>query len=96
MRELRVWWIPQVPMKPFILPVASLVQAKLILYTLAEYDKFQFVNRVKGDYCNIGGLHVMEDGDDGPEWVDWYDDDGNEIDDLTMEQCALLDAGVKA
>ena len=66
---LRVWWIPQVPMKPFTVPVENLVEAKLLLDTLAEYDRFQFENNVKPDYCNVGGVNMCEaDGD----WVDFY------------------------
>ena len=66
--SLRIWWIPQIPMKAFEVPVADLVQAKLLLRTLADYDAFQFENRVRGDYCNTGGLSIFEDG----EWSDWY------------------------
>lgn len=43
---------------------------------LAEYDLFQFENKVKPDYSNMGGLLMFEDG----EWVDWYDDETNEDD----------------
>ncbi len=39
--DLRVWWIPQVPMKAFRQPVANVEQAILLLNTLAEYDNFQ-------------------------------------------------------
>lgn len=66
---LRVWWIPQLPMKAFHRDVADLAQAKLLLETLADYDAFQFENNVKGDYCNVGGLQLFECG----EWSDWYD-----------------------
>jgi hypothetical protein len=76
---LCVWWIPQVPMKPFRVPVADIEQAKFLLSTLADYDAFQFENRVKGDFCNVGGLIVFEDG----EWCEWCDDDtGDDINDL--------------
>lgn len=37
---LRVWWIPQIPGKPFYVPVTSLVEAKLLLDALAAYQKF--------------------------------------------------------
>lgn len=76
--SLRVWWIPQVPMKPFIVPVENLREAKLLLSTLADYDIFQFENNIKPDYSNAGGLEVFENG----EWADWEDEDGNSIDDL--------------
>lgn len=65
---LRVWWIPQVPMKAFRRNVADLTQAKLLLEALADYDAFQFENQVKGDYCNAGGLEVFE----ADEWSEWY------------------------
>lgn len=73
---LRVWWIPQVPGKPFYVPVADRDQAVKILTVLAEYDLFQLKHKIKPDYANAGGLQVLEDG----EWVEWYDNDGNDID----------------
>jgi len=66
---LKVWWIPQVPMTSFEVPVNSVEQAAFLLNVLADYDAFQFEHKVKSDYCNVGGLVVFEDG----EWVDWYD-----------------------
>lgn len=79
--DLRVWWIPQVPMKPFYVPVETIREAKLVLDALAKYDQFQFENNVKPDYCNAGGLEIFEDGD----WEDWCSADGYDIDDMTME-----------
>lgn len=67
--DLKVWWIPQVPMRAFEVPVSSVEEAAKIMTVLAEYDLFQFENRVKPDYCNTGGLLVFEEG----EWVDWED-----------------------
>lgn len=79
-----VWWVPQMPMPSFRVPVASLVEAKLLLDTLTDYDNFQLENNVKGDYCNAGGLHVFNEDDveDGLEgsWVDWVNEDGDTID----------------
>ncbi len=40
--KLRVWWIPQVPMEAFRVPVESVEQACFLMETLAEYDRFQF------------------------------------------------------
>lgn len=71
---LRVWWIPQIPMKAFYVPVSSVEEGVQILDVLAEYDLFQFENRVKPDYANAGGLSMLEDG----EWVDWYTEDGED------------------
>jgi hypothetical protein len=75
MSDLRIWWVPQIPMKPFRVSVANLAQAKLLLKTLADYDRFQFENNVKPDYCNAGGLEVFRDGD----WEEWESDDGRAI-----------------
>lgn len=74
--DLKVWWIPQIPMKSFDVPVSSPKEGKKILEVLAHYDLFQYHNNVKPDYCNAGGLAVFEDG----EWMDWLDEDGFDID----------------
>jgi hypothetical protein len=66
--DLRIWWIPQIPMHPFFVPVENAQEGKLILRVLAAYDLFQLRHNVKPDYCNAGGLEVYEDG----EWCDWY------------------------
>lgn len=73
--DLRVWHIPQVPGKPFHVPVASVQEAIRILNTLAYYDIFQFANRIKPDYTNAQGLEIFEDG----EWQEWHDEHGNDI-----------------
>jgi hypothetical protein len=87
--DLRVWWIPQVPMAAFHVPVASLREAKLILDTLARYDLFQLEHRVKPDFCNAGGLQVYEPGYPGGEWCEWSDEQtGYSIDDLSPADIA--------
>jgi hypothetical protein len=76
--QLQVWWIPQVPGKPFTVDVATPQEAKKLLTVLAAYDIFQFENRIKPDYCNAGGLRQW----DGSDWEEWYDErTGNDIDD---------------
>jgi hypothetical protein len=94
--KLRVWWIPQVPMSPFYVPVNNLDEAKLILDSFALYDLFQYENKVKPDYCNAGGLQYFDD--DEKDWNDWYDEENgcdfdeycelkniNKIDDIRKE-----------
>jgi hypothetical protein len=83
--DLRVWWIPQVPMQAFYVPVADLAQATLILDMLAQYDLFQFKHRVKPDYSNAGGLQMF---DESGEWTDWYDEDSGESFDEYRERLA--------
>lgn len=78
MNELRVWWVPQVPMEAFHVPVESIKEAWKILGVLANYDLFQLENNIKPDYCNAGGLQVLEDG----EWVEWSSEDGYAIDEV--------------
>lgn len=70
---LRVWWIPQVGagIESFKVEVNSVREGVLLLNTLANYDLYQLENRIKPDYCNTGGLQMLEDG----EWVDWEIDD---------------------
>jgi hypothetical protein len=81
--KFRVWWIPQVPMEPFYVNVKSITEARKIIGVLADYDAFQYENKIKPDYSNVGGLEVFDkeditDSADG-SWVEWYDEDGNDI-----------------
>ena len=76
--DMRVWWIPQVPGKPFHVPVKNENEAILVLDTLAKYDLFQFNNKIKGDYANAGGLEVLLD----DSWNEWTDNDGDSIDEV--------------
>lgn len=89
--ELRVWWIPQLPMKAFCYPVGSIKEAKSMLNMLAQYDLFQMEHNVKGDYSNVGGLQVWEDvdGEGTFEWCDWMNDDGNDIDEVDNDGKSL-------
>lgn len=75
-QQLRVWWIPQIPMQPFHVPVRDIEQANFLLSALAKYDLFQLEHNIKPDYSNAGGLEVFEDG----EWCEWYDEEGYDID----------------
>lgn len=83
--DLRIWWIPQVPMKAFNMPVKNLVEARLLLDTLAYYDLFQLENNVKPDYSNAGGLSVYDDISEH-DWIDWLDQEGKTIDGFTLEE----------
>lgn len=77
--DLRVWWIPQIPGKPFHVAVPNPEAARTILDVLANYDLFQLKHNIKGDYCNAGGLEVFEG-----EWCEWYDEEfGDDIDAYT-------------
>ena len=81
--DLQVWWIPQVPMMPFVVDVKDVEQGVMIMNVLAGYDAFEFENKVKPDYCNAGGLRRWCDDGDGngtPGWEDWIDDETGEED----------------
>ena len=48
--DLKVWWIPQVPMAArFEVRVNSFVEAKVLVQTLAAYDAFRYEQNVKPD-----------------------------------------------
>lgn len=82
--SLRVWWIPQVPGKPFHISVDSIKEGRKILEVLANYDLFQYENNIKPDYSNVGGLQEFdsEDKTDSPKgsWIDM-----DELDDYDGE-----------
>jgi hypothetical protein len=81
--RLRVWWIPQVPMKAFRVDVKTIDEAKLLLRALAQYDLFQLENNIKPDYANAGGLETFQDGD----WCEWCDDEtGDSISDVMRNE----------
>lgn len=78
-KKLRVCHYPQIPCKPFIVEVNDLNEAKLIFKTLADYDLFQFKNRIKPDYCNST---ILEEWDkEEQKWLSWCDEETG-IDDL--------------
>lgn len=83
--ELIVWWVPQIPMKAFKYPVSSPQEGFILLDALAKYDLFQYENRVKGDYCNAGGLsefdpEYIDDEVEMDGWTEWYSPMGEDID----------------
>ena len=82
--DLRVWWIPQVPMQDsFKVSVSSPKEAKKILDVLAQYDLYQYDNNIKPDYCNAGGLQVE---DINGDWYEWDNEDGETIDEIEFDE----------
>ena len=81
--QLRVWWIPQVPMRAFYVLVDTLAEAQLLVETLAMYDAFQYSNAIKPDYSNVGGVQEWQPdydpNEDGEYWSDWYSEDGDDF-----------------
>ncbi len=82
--KLRVWWIPQIPGKAFHTDVESVVEGVKLMDTLARYDLFQFEYKIKPDFCNAGGLEMLDlnDTHDTPEgsWISWHDEETGEDD----------------
>lgn len=88
--KLRVWHIPQVPMKAFYVDVSSVEEGVKIMDVLANYDLFQYDNNIKPDYCNANGLQMYDesltdedltDMELSDRWVYWageYHDDPRE------------------
>ena len=74
---LRVWHIPQVPGKPFYVGVDTLQEAQRLLNVLANYELFQYKNKIKPYYCNAAGLERYEvnGGSGKPGWWEWYDEE---------------------
>lgn len=67
-QQMRVTWIPQVGCDAeMVIPVKDVFEGVKIMQVLANYDLFQYENRIKPDYSNMGFLEVYEDG----EWCDW-------------------------
>lgn len=72
-------------MPAFRVEVNSLMEAKLLLNVLGDYDSFQYKNRVKGDYCNAGGLEVYDL--DLQDWFEWTDPEtGENIDSFSLAE----------
>lgn len=81
--KLQVWWIPQVPGKAFTVEVETVAEGVKLLDILADYDLFQYENRIKPDYSNGGGLNMWDENSDGegtPGWVSWADEETGEDD----------------
>lgn len=75
MMKFRVWHIPQVGMKQiFYVPVPDAETGKLVMNALAQYDLFQFENKVKPDYANAQGLECADD-DDEDDWTEYNEED---------------------
>lgn len=78
-KKLRVCHFPQIPCEPFIVEVEDLKQAKEICNVLADYDLFQFDNKIKPDYYNTTVVEIFDD--EEQEWASWYDEETG-IDDI--------------
>ena len=82
--DLKVCWFPQIPCKPFEVPVKDVNEAAFLMTVLARYDEFQYNNKIKPDYSNAGTVCIYTvdyDGEGNPGWEDWHDEEtGDDID----------------
>lgn len=78
-KKLRVLHFPQIPCNPFEVEVEDLKEAKKMCEVLANYDLFQYENKIKPDYSNM--TIVEEFDEEEQEWVSWYDEETG-IDDI--------------
>jgi hypothetical protein len=70
---LRVWWIPQIPGRMFLVDVPDMPTATLLVDVLGRYDLFQLEERIKPDFCNTGGIEQWDSEED--EWLSIEEDD---------------------
>jgi len=86
MEDLRVWWIPQIPLskddEPFYVNVGSPKEGKMVLDALSTYDVYQYNHNIKPDYTNTGGLEELNENE---IWNEWENVFGDTIDDLSIE-----------
>lgn len=69
--QLRVWHIQNPPNESTWYDVASPAEAIKKITELAEIDLGD-----RNIWGNVFGLSVLEDGD----WIEWYDEEGDDID----------------
>jgi len=82
---LRVWWIPQVPMKSFYFEIRRIEEGVILCRALARYDEFQFKNNIKPDFCNAGGIEIFENGEwNGIDNIDPFDKTWNYLFTITI------------
>lgn len=53
--------------------ISNLQEARLLYNVLADYDLFQYQNRIKPDYANATVVQIWSE-EDGV-WMDWYDEE---------------------
>jgi len=75
--NLRVWWIKNVPGKAKHFCVLNIKEAKIKIKQLADNDLKADSNVI----TNAGGLEIFEN----DKWVEWYDDEGNDICQIVFE-----------
>lgn len=68
MSKYKVWYVPQLPMKAFEVEVDDLKTANTVLNAIYDLSLFEYENRIKPDYADLGGIAVWNEEDS--EWED--------------------------
>lgn len=64
MPQYRVWHIPQIPGKAFEVLTVDLDYANRLIDVLADYDLFQYENKIKPDYSDASGIDEWDDAEE--------------------------------
>lgn len=76
--KYRVWHNCQIgAVDNFYINVKNEKEAWLVLNTLWNYDYFQYIKRIKGDYANASGFEYFDEEEN--DWCEWYDENGRGI-----------------
>lgn len=84
--KLKVWYIPQVPMRSFEINVHSPEEALDLMELISEFSCVMFENKLRPDYTDCCGLITYCHNYD--EWVEWYNEDDFDV--FEYEQCVLI------
>lgn len=72
MKKYRVVHYPQIPCKPFIVEVEDLKQASFTMNLFADYDLFQYENKIKPDYANTTTIEAFDE--EEQEWFTVFEE----------------------
>ncbi|QSL99815.1 hypothetical protein SEA_ODAY_71 [Gordonia phage ODay] len=75
--DLKIWYIHQVPGKPYSQAVPDIATGQAILDAVYQVALFGLEHRWWPDFANMGGISRYEKYDDGDEG--WFDLDDEEI-----------------
>lgn len=73
MSRFKAWYIPQIPMKAFEVERDTAAEAKAALDLITDFSIFEYDNKIKPDYADVGG--VMEWDDAESDWIDYEPDE---------------------
>ena len=73
MQKFRVWYIPQIPWKPFQVTADTFEEWKKLLETIINFSIFEFKERVKPDYSDASWMEYFYTDEDNI--FDYVDED---------------------